>query len=66
MSSLAELKAVQTPLKEGYKANPSTAIVTLSASAALDEGISCKLETGKAGKQVAGLHPMAGGKGDQL
>lgn len=62
----ATLRAIQAPLKESYKNNPATAIVTLHASATLDEGISCKLSTGKAAHQVAGLHELAGGKGDQL
>ena len=62
----ATLRAIQAPLKEGYKADPGTAIVTLRASATLDEGISCKLSTGKASSQIAGLHELAGGKGDQL
>ena len=62
----ATLRGIQAPLKEGYKADPHSAIVTLSTSAELSEGISCRLTTGKAAKQVAGLHPLAGGRGDQL
>lgn len=62
----ATLRGIQAPLKEGYKSNPSSAIVTLTTSAELSDGISCKLSTGKAAHQVAGLHPLAGGKGDQL
>ncbi|KAK4696459.1 hypothetical protein P7C70_g8377, partial [Phenoliferia sp. Uapishka_3] len=60
------LKSIQAPLKERYISDPSSAFVTLSTSSTLDEGISCKISTGKAAKAVAGLHPMAGGAGDQL
>lgn len=59
------LRALQAPLKSKFLADPKSAIVTLKTSATLSEGISCKLSTGKA-MQEAGLHPMAGGKGDQL
>ncbi|KAL8291992.1 hypothetical protein RQP46_001458 [Phenoliferia psychrophenolica] len=61
-----ELKSIQAPLKEQYSTNPASALVTLSTSSTLDAGISCKLSTGKAAQAVAGLHPMAGGAGDQL
>lgn len=60
------LKALQAPLKEQYAANPASALVTLCSTSTLDAGISCKLSTGTAAKAVAGLHPMAGGAGDQL
>ena len=38
------------------------AVVTLRAQGRLGEGISCKIETGKA-LVVAGLHPATGGTG---
>lgn len=62
---LAELRSVQAPLKALYASNPAAAQVTLRTSSTLSSGISCKLSTGKAMAE-AGLHPMAGGKGDQL
>lgn len=56
------IKKLQAPLKEKYRKNPESAVVTLKASGKLDEGISCKVETGKA-MQKAGLHPATGGSG---
>jgi len=60
-----ELKAAQTPLKESYKTNPQTAIVTLRAEGNLSEGISCSVDTGKAFVN-AGLHRATGGSGLQV
>jgi uncharacterized OsmC-like protein len=60
-----ELRAVQAPLKEQYKENPGTALVTLRASGRLDgSGVSCRVETGRAVVE-AGLHPATGGTGLQ-
>ncbi len=59
-----ELRALQTPLKEKYKADPGTALITLSAESQLGEGVSCRVETGKAIVE-AGLHPATGGTGLQ-
>jgi len=58
----SELKNLQTPLKEKYKVDPTTALITLKAEGNLGEGISCKIETGKALVE-AGLHPATGGTG---
>ncbi len=52
----SELRQLQQPLKEKYKEQPETAIVTLTAKSTLGEGISCKVDTGKAIAE-AGLHP---------
>lgn len=57
-----ELKSIQAPLKERYRSDPDAAFITLQASGELGEGITCKLETGKALAQ-AGLHPATGGNG---
>lgn len=57
-----ELKAVQTPLKDLYRASPGAALVTLRASGRLGEGVTCNIETGKA-LVAAGLHPATGGNG---
>jgi len=57
-----ELRSIQAPLKERYRENPDAALITLHASGRLAEGISCKIETGKA-LLVAGLHPAGGGDG---
>src|SRR5919109_2945226 len=57
-----ELRALQAPLKQRYREQPQTAMITLSAHGNLDEGITCSVETGKALVQ-AGLHPATGGDG---
>ncbi len=57
-----ELRARQAPLKERYRQSPATAVVTLTAEGRLREGVSCKIETGKA-LVTAGLHPATGGDG---
>ncbi len=60
-----ELKSLQAPLKQKYKDQPETAMMTLKANARIGEGITCKIETGKA-LVVAGLHPATGGDGLSL
>ena len=60
-----ELRAVQAPLKERYREDPDAAVVTLSASGTLGEGVTCSVETGRA-LAVAGLHPATGGDGTAL
>ena len=60
-----ELKNLQAPLKEQYKSNPESAVITLKASGKIGEGISCKVDTGKAMVE-AGLHPATGGTGLQI
>ncbi|GAB3149623.1 OsmC family protein [Amycolatopsis stemonae] len=58
-----ELRATQAPLKDKYREQPESALVTLHADAELDGlGISCKVETGRAVVE-AGLHPATGGDG---
>ena len=61
----AELRAMQAPIKERYKSDPSAAVITLKAKGSIDnEGIACKVETGRA-IAMAGLHPATGGDGSQ-
>ena len=57
-----ELKALQAPLKQQYRDDPSAAVITLRARGSLTEGISCSVETGQA-LVNAGLHPATGGDG---
>ena len=57
-----DLRSVQAPLKERYRDAPQAALITLRAQGRLGEGVSCKIETGKA-LVVAGLHPATGGSG---
>src|SRR4051812_12361356 len=62
----AELRAMQAPIKERYKSDPSAAVITLKAKGSIDsEGIACKVETGRA-LATAGLHPASGGSGLEL
>jgi uncharacterized OsmC-like protein len=61
------LRATQAPLKERYRSEPETALVTLKASGTIDSAnIACKVETGRALAAVAGLHPASGGTGAEL
>lgn len=57
-----QLRSVQAPLKDRYREAPATALITLRAQGRLGEGVSCRIETGKA-LAVAGLHPATGGSG---
>ena len=60
------LRAMQAPLKDRYKGDPGSALVTLRAKGTIDNAhIACKVETGRA-LAVAGLHPATGGSGLEL
>jgi uncharacterized OsmC-like protein len=59
-----QLKALQAPLKERYKQDPASAVITLRAQGRIGEGIACRVDTGKALLE-AGLHPATGGSGLQ-
>ena len=62
----SELRALQAPIKERYRVDPKTALVTLRAKGILDSAnITCKVETGRA-ITAAGLHPATGGSGLEL
>jgi uncharacterized OsmC-like protein len=60
-----ELRAIQAPLKERYAEEPGAALVTLSASGTLGDGVSCSVDTGRTLAE-AGLHPASGGDGSLL
>jgi uncharacterized OsmC-like protein len=61
-----ELRALQAPFKDSYKADPGAAKLTLRAEGSIDESkIACKVETGRAIME-AGLHPLTGGSGAEL
>jgi uncharacterized OsmC-like protein len=64
-SSRDDLRALQAPLKERYAREPEAALVTLSATGTLGDGISCSVPTGRALAE-AGLHPASGGDGSLL
>jgi uncharacterized OsmC-like protein len=57
-----ELKNLQAPIKEKYREHPDSAIITLKAQGNIGDGISCKVDTGRALVE-AGLHPATGGTG---
>jgi len=60
-----ELRSIQAPLKEQYKADAKAALVTLKAQGDLSgEGLACKVSTSRALIE-AGLHPATGGTGLQ-
>jgi len=61
----AALKAIQEPLKARYGEDPEAALVTLSSTGTLGEGVSCSVATGRAIAE-AGLHPASGGDGTLL
>ena len=60
-----ELKALQAPVKARYREDAAAARLTLKARGSLGEGVTCKVETGRA-LAVAGLHPATGGSGLEL
>jgi uncharacterized OsmC-like protein len=57
-----QLKSIQGPLKAKYRADPESALMTLGATGRALDGLSCKVETGRALVE-AGLHPATGGDG---
>src|SRR5271163_4912740 len=57
-----DLKALQAPLKERYRSDPDTALITLKAEGRIGEGVTCSVQTGRALVE-AGLHPATGGSG---
>lgn len=61
-----DLRSIQAPLKEKYKENPGSAVVTLHAEGILGEGVTCNVETGRKIAAIAGLHPATGGTGLEL
>lgn len=57
------LRSVQQPLKDRYRADAATALVTLRAQGVVgEEQVSCSVATGRALVE-AGLHPASGGDG---
>jgi uncharacterized OsmC-like protein len=60
------LRALQAPIKDKYRNDPKSGVITLKAKGTLDDqNIACKVETGRA-LAVAGLHPATGGSGMEL
>ena len=62
----ALLREKQAPLKQQYRDDPQSAVVTLVADGELDgTGVACRVRTASALAE-AGLHPASGGDGTQL
>jgi uncharacterized OsmC-like protein len=57
-----QLRILQAPLKDKYRDNPEAAVITLRAEGRIGEGVTCRVDTGKAMVE-AGLHPATGGDG---
>jgi uncharacterized OsmC-like protein len=57
-----DLRALQAPLKERYRNDPSAAVITLKAEGRIGEGVTCSVQTHRAMIE-AGLHPATGGTG---
>ena len=58
-----DLRQLQAPLKQRYRDDPKSALITLRAEGSLDgAGLTCSVETGRALVE-AGLHPATGGDG---
>jgi uncharacterized OsmC-like protein len=62
MTDRDSLRARQAPLKDRYRADPGSAVVTLRAEGRLGDDVTCRVETGRALVE-AGLHPATGGSG---
>jgi uncharacterized OsmC-like protein len=59
-----ELRGLQAPLKQRYRTDPSSALVTSRAEVLLDpQRLSARLDPSQ--PRSAGLHPATGGRGDQ-
>jgi uncharacterized OsmC-like protein len=57
-----ELRAIQAPLKQRYREDPESALITLRADGSLAARVACSISTGKTLVE-AGLHPATGGTG---
>ena len=56
------LRSRQAPVKARYRDDPDAALITLHAEGRLGEGVTCRIDTGRA-LVTAGIHPAAGGDG---
>ncbi len=56
------LKALQAPLKDHYRSDPGSALITLQAESNGVEGVACKQPTSK-GQIESGHQPATGGSG---
>jgi uncharacterized OsmC-like protein len=60
-----QLRELQAPIKQRYRDDPSTARVVMHASGSVQASqLTCQVDT-SIGQVTAGLHPAAGGTGEQ-
>lgn len=59
-----QLRAAQAPLKERYRNEPKSAVVTFRVQGRIGPDVTCHVETWS-GLAEAGLHPAAGGDGSK-
>ena len=60
-----ELRALQAPLKEKYKQDPESAVISARAEGVIDgEDMVCRIPS-QVGTIAAGLHPATGGDGSK-
>jgi uncharacterized OsmC-like protein len=63
---ISTFRTTQEPIKELYRKDAKAAFLTLRGrGAANDSAVTCKVETGR-GLALAGIHPKAGGSGQEL
>jgi len=63
---IATFRTTQEPIKELYRKDAKAAFLTLRATGtASDSAVTCKVDTGR-GLALAGIHPKAGGTGQEL
>lgn len=61
-----DLRALQAPFKDRYRADPASALLTLKALGTLDDSdVVCRVHTPR-GDRPAGLHPGAGGDPEKV
>jgi len=59
-----QLRAIQAPIKARMREQPETARFSARAEARLGEGVTCRIDRA-GGAVTAGLHPVAGGTGQE-
>ncbi|GLS20933.1 peroxiredoxin [Labrys miyagiensis] len=63
---IATFRVKQEPIKDLYRKDAQAALLTLKARGKADDSrVTCKVETGH-GLVLAGIHPKAGGSGQEL
>src|SRR5437773_3227555 len=63
---ITTFRTTQEPIKDFYRKNAEAAFLTLKAKGTADDSaVTCKVETGR-GLALAGIHPKAGGTGQEL